>query len=104
VVDVPRVECGEHGVVQVNVSWAEPGSGFTALMESLVIDWLREANISAVSRRMRLSWNEIDGVMQRAVRRGLSRRKLEAVNRIGVDETSFQKRHEFLLTTDPSQP
>jgi transposase len=96
VVDVPRVECGEHGVVQVNVSWAEPGSGFTALMESLVIDWLREANISAVSRRMRLSWNEIDGVMQRAVRRGLSRRKLEAVNRIGVDETSFQKRHEYV--------
>ncbi len=24
--------------------WAEPGSGFTALFERLVIDWLKEAN------------------------------------------------------------
>ena len=45
---------------------------------------------------MRLTWDEIDGVMQRAVRRGLARRKLEAIERIGVDETSFQKRHEYV--------
>ena len=96
VADVPRVECGEHGVVQIEVPWADPNAGFTALMESLIIDWLKEASISAVSRRMRLSWHEIDGVMQRAVRRGLARRKLEAIERIGVDETSFQKRHEYV--------
>lgn len=99
--DVPRVECGEHGVLQVDVPWADPGSGFTALMEALIIDWLQEANTSAVSRRMRLTWHEIDGVKQRAVRRGLARRKLEAIERIGVDETSFQKRHEYVtVVTD----
>lgn len=96
VADVPRVECAEHGVVQIGVPWAEPGSGFTALMESLIIDWLHEASISAVARRMRLSWDEIDGVMQRAVRRGLERRKLEEIKQVGVDETSFQKRHEYV--------
>lgn len=94
--DVPRVECGEHGVLQVEVSWADPNSGFTALMEALIIDWLQEASISAVARRMRLTWHEIDGVMQRAVRRGLERRKLEAIKQVGVDETSFQKRHEYV--------
>ena len=96
VADVPRIKCEEHGVVQIEVPWADPNAGFTALMESLIIDWLKEASISAVSRRMRLSWHEIDGVMQRAVRRGLARRKLEAIERIGVDETSFQKRHEYV--------
>jgi transposase len=65
-------------------------------MEALIIDWLKEASILAVSRRMRLSWDQIDGVMQRAVRRGLQRRKLEAIGRVGVDETSFQKRHEYV--------
>ena len=45
---VPRVECPEDGVVQVDVPWSEKGSGFTALFESLVIDWLHEAPISAV--------------------------------------------------------
>ena len=38
--DVPRIECVKHGVKQVRVPWAEPGSRFTALFECLVIDWL----------------------------------------------------------------
>jgi transposase len=101
IADVPRVECGEHGVLQIDVPWAVPESGFTVLMESLIIDWLLEANISAVARRMRLTWDEIDGVKQRAVKRGLERRKLEKIRRVGVDETSFQKRHEYVtVVTD----
>lgn len=94
--DVPRVECTTHGVVQIDVDWAVPGSGFTALMEALVIDWLKEASIQAVSRRMSLTWDQVDGIMQRAVRRGLLRRAAMQPVRIGVDETSFQKRHEYV--------
>ncbi|WP_330178160.1 transposase family protein [Candidatus Vondammii sp. HM_W22] len=44
------------------------------MFEALVIDWLKEVSISAVSRLMGLSWNAIDGIMQRAVKRGLARR------------------------------
>ena len=32
---VPRVQCPAHGVRQIAVPWAEPGSGFTALFEAL---------------------------------------------------------------------
>ncbi|MCU7881626.1 MAG: ISL3 family transposase, partial [Candidatus Thiodiazotropha sp. (ex Lucinoma aequizonata)] len=63
------MECKEHGVVTVSVPWAEPGTAFTAMFEALVIDCLKEASISAVSRLMGLSWNAIDGIMQRAVKR-----------------------------------
>lgn len=94
--DVPRVKCEEHGVVTVTVPWAEPGSGFTAMFEALVIDWLKEASISAVSRLMGLSWNAIDGIMQRAVARGLSRREEAFPTQIGVDETAFRKRHDYV--------
>lgn len=76
------------------VPWAERGSRFTALFEALVIDWLKEASLSAVARQLHLSWDEVDGIQGRAVARGLKRRKLDAPKRIGVDETSFQKRHE----------
>ena len=55
VAEVPRVNCAEHGVVTVAVPWSESGSGFTALFEALVIDWLKEASVSAVSTRLRLS-------------------------------------------------
>src|SRR5690606_34789027 len=34
--------------------------------------------------------------MQRAVRRGLARRELTVPRRVGVDETSFQKRYEYV--------
>jgi len=36
--EMPRVECGTHGVKQIRVPWAEPGSQFTALFERLAID------------------------------------------------------------------
>ncbi len=96
VADVPRVKCKEHGVVTVSVPWAEPGSGFTALFEALVIDWLKEASILAVSRLMGLSWNAIDGIMQRAVERGIARREVISPTHIGVDETAFKKRHDYV--------
>jgi transposase len=97
VADVPRVTCQEHGVVTTSVPWAEPGSGFTALFEALVIDWLKEASISAVSRLMDLSWNAVDGIMQRAVARGLSRREQRCVAHLGVDETAFRNRHDYVI-------
>lgn len=96
IADVPRVECAEHGVGQVRVPWAEAGARFTALFEALVIDWLQEASLTAVARQLGLSWDEVDGIMSRAVARGLARRRVESPRKIGVDETSFQKRHEYV--------
>ena len=49
VAEVPRIQCPEHGVLMIKVPWAESGSGFTALFEALVIDWLKEASIQAVA-------------------------------------------------------
>jgi len=94
--DVPRVKCAEHGVKQVKVPWAEPGSRFTALFEAVVIDWLHEASTSAVARMLGMSWDEVDGVMSRAVARGMQRRKSQPLHSIGLDETSFQRRHEYV--------
>ncbi|MEM7205207.1 MAG: helix-turn-helix domain-containing protein [Planctomycetota bacterium] len=82
--------------MQVHVPWGEPGSGFTALFEAVVIDWLKEATTAAVARRLQLTWDEVDGIMQRAVARGLARRPPLKLRAIGVDETSFQKRHEYV--------
>lgn len=95
-VDIPRVKCSEHGVRQLDVPWAEAGSRFTAMFEAIAIDWLHEASISAVARRLRLSWDEVDGIQQRAVQRGLERREAHKLEHIGVDETSFQKRHQYV--------
>ena len=66
------------------------------MFESLAIDWLREASVSAVARGLNVTWDELDGLWSRAVRRGLERRQETRITRFGVDETSFQRRHEYV--------
>lgn len=97
---VPRLSCPTHGVRQIEVPWAEKGSRFTALFEALAIDWMKEASIVAVAKQMRLSWDEAAGIQERAVRRGLARREKEMPEHIGIDETSFQRRHEYVTVVN----
>ena len=92
----PRSECSEHGVKVVKLPWAEPASRFTALFEALAIEWLKAASQKAVAGLMKLSWDEIHGIMERAVKRGLERRKAERVSHIGIDEKAFRKGHNYL--------
>jgi transposase len=98
--DVPRCSCAEHGVKQVRVPWAEPGSRFTALFECLAIDWMQEAGRSATMRQLDISWSEANGIMQRAVDRGLARRTAVATPVLGVDEKSFQGREFVTVVCD----
>jgi transposase len=38
----------------------------------------------------------VDGIMARAVARGLERREVYLPTMLGVDETSFERRHEYV--------
>ena len=92
----PRSACPEHGVRVVKLPWAEPSSRFTALFEGLAIEWLKAASQKAVAGLLHLSWDEMHGIMERAVKRGLQRRQAEPVTQIGVDEKAFRKGHKYL--------
>jgi transposase len=93
---IPRVECAEHGVVQVQVPWAESRSRFTLLFERLAIDVLRQCDVSGATRILRISWDEAWGLMERAVTRGRERKAARVVRRIGVDEKAAAKGHRYL--------
>ncbi len=93
---IPRVKCKDHGVKSAEIPWAEERSRFTALFERLAIDVLLACqNQTKAKEMLRLSWDEIHNVQDRAVKRGLERRRLEAVQYLGVDEKSFLKRHKY---------
>src|SRR5262245_1977472 len=94
--DVPRIDCGTHGVKQVRVPWAEPGSQFTVLFERLAIDLLRECSVTGAGRLLGITWDEAWGIKGRAVIRGLARRGREVVPHVGVDEKAIAKRHRYL--------
>lgn len=103
VAEVPRIQCPEHGVQTIEVPWAQDNSRYTVLFEAMVIRLLKESTTSSVSRMMGLSWNAVDGIMQRAVQRGLSRRGEPALAHLGVDEMAFQKRHEYVTVVHDSR-
>jgi transposase len=50
----PRINCKDHGVRQVRLSWAEESSRFTLLFERLAIDVLRESDILGATRILRI--------------------------------------------------
>lgn len=93
---VPRVECPTHGVKQVSVPWAEARSRFTALFERLAIDMLQASDVEGARKILRLSWDEAWGIMERAVARGKKRKKRRVVRKMGVDEKSAARGHNYL--------
>lgn len=73
------------------------------MFEALAIHWLKQASTQAVAQALDLSWNAVDGIMQRAVRRGLSRRAALTPGYLSVDETAFQRRHEYVTVVTDQQ-
>ena len=96
----PRSACREHGVKVVALPWAEAGSRFTALFEALALAWLKAASQKAVAQQLGLSWDEIHGIMERAVQRGLQRRQAEPIAHLGGDEKAFRKGHSYLTVVN----
>jgi transposase len=93
---VPRVNCPEHGTKSMAIAWAEKSSRFTALFERLSIDVLLGCqNQSKAKELLKLSWDEVHLIQEKAVKRGLGRRVLGELKHIGVDEKSFLKGHQY---------
>lgn len=93
---LPRIRCQTHGVRQVSVPWAEPGSRLSGAFEARVIEVVLACqNINAACALLRLKWDRVNAVMARAVTRGLARRGEEAMPYLAVDEKAIAKRHRY---------
>lgn len=92
---LPRTACPVDGVKQVPAPWAEPRSQFTRQFEGRLIDTLRECDVTGVRRLTGASWDEVWGVMVRAVARGLARKPRRVPARLGVDEKAVRKGHHY---------
>jgi transposase len=102
--DVPVVMCPEHGSQTVTVPWAEKYGRFTRLFERLAIDVLQECSVSAACLLLRMSWDEADGIKQRAVARGLRRRQAQPLKRLGVDEKSAGRGQDYVTVVANLEP
>lgn len=93
----PRVKCEEHGVKTIALPWATKHSGFTLLFEAFAIRVLQASRTTqAAGDLLGINWHQMQGIMERAVERGLSRREPEEMAWIGMDEKSFLSGHNYI--------
>jgi transposase len=93
---VPRINCPSHGVKTASVPWAGKHSRFTAMFEAFAIQVIECCgNVTAAAELLRAEWKTVNAIIRSAVERGLTRRKLDDVRRLGLDEKSFRPRHDY---------
>ena len=83
---VPRVTCAEHGVLQVEVPWAQAGSGFTLMMEGMILLLAQQMSVSAAARLLRTTDHRLWRVIDHYVMAAHRDKDWSKVRRILVDE------------------
>jgi transposase len=102
---VPRCHCPDHGVKTMKVPWAAPHGRFTLLFERFAVEvLLASSSVSKACDLLGIGWDAAHEIMRRAVERGLERRQLEGLQRLGMDEKSFKRGQSYItLLTDLDQ-
>jgi transposase len=93
---LPRVRCPEHGVRQVSVPWARPGSGFTLLFEALALSFAAAMPMAKVAAMTREHDTRIWRVVEHHVRAARDQQDFSAVRKVGMDETSARKGQDYI--------
>jgi transposase len=94
--DVPRIKCKEHGVVQAEVPWSKPGSGFTMLFEAFMIELAKAMPINTLAKLIGENDTRIWRVIRRYVEKARKEENFSEVTAVGIDETSSKKGHNYV--------
>ena len=82
----PRVKCEEHGVLQAEVPWARAGSGFTLMMEGMILLLAQQMSMSAAARLLRNTNHRLWRLIEDYVMVAHWDKDCSKVRRILVDE------------------
>ena len=94
---VPRCRCKKCGVKTISKPWTTGHTRFTLLFEAFAVQVLEQcSSISSACKLLRINWHTANEIMQRAVERGMSRRKDTVIPYVGIDEKSFGKGHDYV--------
>ena len=91
----PRLSCTEHGIHQIQVPWARPGSGFTLLFESLLLLLCKETTVKGVERIAKVRDTTIWNILEHYVGEAVQSIDSSNTTSIGLDETSRKRGHNY---------
>ena len=94
---VPRVKNKSGNVKTVAVPWASKNSGFTLLFEAYVMALIEcEAPVSSIAGLVGELDQRIWNIFHRHVRQARRRTDYSGITKVGVDETSSKRGHEYV--------
>jgi transposase len=94
---LPRIKCPKHGVKTITSPWSESNSRTTMQFERFAIDLLLASkNQTKASEILRVSFDVLHHIMEKAVERGLLSREERDIKYIGIDEKSMKKGHNYI--------
>lgn len=94
--ELRRADCPEHGPTAEKVPWAEHGAWHTADFEDLTAYCAQQMSATQVATQMRTAWRTVGKIVRRVVGRKLPGDRLGGLRRIGIDELSYRKHHEYV--------
>jgi transposase len=81
-----RVRCGEHGVVVEHIPWSHGKRPVTCAMMVFLARWARRLSWRETAQVFQTSWESVYRSVEWLVQWGLTHRKLQGVESLGVDE------------------
>jgi transposase len=93
---VPRTDCTEDGILQVELPWARSDADFTLLFESFAMILCREMPVNKVSQIIKVDDNKLWRMMNYYTEAARQFSDYSGVNIIGIDETSKAKGHDYV--------
>lgn len=94
---VPRIKTSGGKVVTVNVPWARPGSGFSLMFEAFAMALIEgEMPVNRVAEVLGVNAHRVWTVFDHWIGRARNADDPSAITRLGVDETSTKKGHNYI--------
>jgi len=93
---LPRIDCETDGVKQIQVPWARERSGFTLLFEAMIMALANEMPICSIAEMVGVHDTRIWRIIEHYVNKDVNNLDLSTVTRVGVDETSSKRGHNYV--------
>lgn len=91
-----RVDCPRCGVRVELVPWATAASRFTSHFEQLVAFLAQMTDKTTITKLLGLSWRAVGTIIERVIDGCLQPERLDGLRRVGIDEFSYRKRHNYV--------
>ena len=95
--EIRRLWCSRCGRVRTEtVRWARPGARHTRAFENTVAWLVQRTDKTTTARLLRCAWASVDRIVGRVVADDARVDRLDGLSRVGVDEISYRRGHQYL--------